>query len=369
MAIPVGRPHDVAEKVARVRSLLDRLHLKGILLRRHANVAWLTGGRDTYVTVTGDTSVAAALVTADRLFLLTNRIESPRMADEENLAAAGFEFVVGNWYEDMPAAADVAGGAVGVDGPFPDGVDIASTVAPLRYQLTDDDVTRYRWVGHASADALQKVARAVTPGITEHHIAGQLHGALAADALVPTCILVATDERVFRYRHPLPTGKRLDRYAMLVVGARRWGLHVSCTRLVYFGALPADLRRKAEATARIDATYITTTCPGTRISDIFRTAQDAYAGAGYPDEWQLHHQGGACGYEGRDYVGTPASKEIVVNNQAFAWNPSIAGAKSEDTVIVNEQGFEVLSLADGWPMWTFVLNNQACSRPVVLEIA
>jgi antitoxin VapB len=98
-------------------------------------------------------------------------------------------------------------------------------------------------------------------------------------------------------------------------------------------------------------------------------AQAAYAGAGYADEWQLHHQGGACGYEGRDYIGTPTCREVVANNQAFAWNPSISGAKSEDTVLVTDKGFEVLTLADGWPMWTFVLNNQACSRPVILEMS
>ena len=369
MSIPVGRPHEVAEKVARVRSLLDRLHLKGVLLRRHANVAWLTGGRDTYVTLTGETSVAHALVTADRLFLLTNRIEAPRMADEERLAEAGFEFVVGNWYEDMPGASGVAGGAIGVDGAFPDGQDIGAAITPLRYHLTGDEIVRYRWVGQAAADALQKVAKDITPGLTEQQIAGQLTGALTTGGLVATVILVATDERVVRYRHPLPTGKRLDRYAMLVVGARRWGLHASCTRLVYFGKCPADLHRKAEATARIDATFITNTRPGAVISDVFHTAQEAYAAAGHPDEWQLHHQGGACGYEGRDYVGTPTCREVVASDQAFAWNPSIAGAKSEDTVLVTDQGFEVLTLADGWPMWTFVLNNQACSRPVILEIS
>jgi antitoxin VapB len=366
MAIPVGRTEEVAEKVARVRSLLDRLKLKGIVLRRAVNVAWLTGGRHTHVTI-GEMAAASALVTPDRLYLLTNRIEAPRMTDEEHLAAAGFEFVVGEWYEANRAAADVAGGPVGVDGPSADGRNVAADIAPLRYSLTHDEIVRYRWLGQTTANVLQGVARALTPGLTEHQIAGRMTGGLVSEGLFPTCILVGTDERVFHYRHPLPTAHRLDRYAMLVVGARRWGLHISCTRLVYFGALPADLRRKAEWTARIDATYISTTRPGVRVSDVFRRAQEAYAAAGHPDEWTLHHQGGACGYEGRDYKGTPTCPEIVVNNQAFAWNPSIAGAKSEDTILVTDAGHEVLSQADDWPTMTFVLNNQACCRPAILE--
>ncbi len=38
----------------------------------------------------------------------------------------------------------------------------------------------------------------------------------------------------------------------------------SITRLVHFGLLPDEVRRKAEATARIDATSIAATRPGRR---------------------------------------------------------------------------------------------------------
>lgn len=368
MDIPVGRHEEVAAKATRLRALLDRLKLKGILLRRSTNVAWLTGGRETHVTLSSESGVAQALVTADRLFLFTNRIEAPRMEHEEGLRAAGFDFVVGNWYEPVKPADSVAGGPVGVDGASAEGQNVAGDVAALRYALTPDEIARYRWLGQATALALQKVAKAITPGLTEHQIAGRLSGELTAEGIVPTVVLIATDERIFRYRHPLPTGKRLDRYAMLVAGARRWGLHASSTRLVHFGTMPADLRKKAEATARIDATFITATRPGVRVADVFKRGQDAYAAAGYADEWQLHHQGGACGYEGRDYFGTPDSPHVVASSQAFAWNPSIAGTKSEDTILVTDQENEILTYADGWPTWTYLVNNQACLRPVVLEI-
>jgi antitoxin VapB len=313
--------------------------------------------------------VAWVLITAGKSFLLTNRIEAPRMEDEELLGAAGFEFVATNWYEREASAADIAGGPVGCDGPYGDTQNIANQIAPLRYQLVPDEVERYRWLGLAAGNAVQTVAKSLTPGLSEHEIAGRLGNALISGGIVPTVLLVAADERIFRYRHPLPTDKRLDRYAMLVIGARRWGLHASVTRLVHFGALSADLRRKAEATARVDATYITYTRPGARVADVFRRAQDAYAAAGYPDEWQLHHQGGACGYEGRDYKGVPGSQETVLSHQAFAWNPSIAGTKSEDTIVVSDDGFEVLTAAPGWPMLTFVVNNQAIRRPAILEVS
>ncbi|MDT8304742.1 MAG: hypothetical protein RRC07_02300 [Anaerolineae bacterium] len=34
--------------------------------------------------------------------------------------------------------------------------------------------------------------------------------------------------------------------------------------------------------------------------------------------------------------------------QVFAWNPSIAGTKSEDTILAGESGNEILTAMDGW---------------------
>jgi len=346
---------------------MARLGLRGVLLRRTASFSWFTGGRHNHVSVASETGVASILVTAERTFLLASRIEAPRMADEEELKSAGFEFVVGNWYEPPPSPTDLAGGPVGADGFYPDTRNIAADLARLRYSLTGDEIARYRWLGQAVGSTLQQVTASLTTGLTEDDIAGRLGGALLAQGIFPCVLLVATDERIFRYRHPIPTGKRLERYAMLVIGGRRWGLNVSCTRLVHFGPLPEDLRRKAEATARIDATLIAATRPGARIADIFHRAQEAYAASGHPDEWQLHHQGGACGYEGRDYRATPTSEEIVQNNQAFAWNPSITGSKSEDTIIVSNTGFEIISAAAGWPMLTVAVDGHMVERPAILE--
>jgi antitoxin VapB len=63
-------------------------------------------------------------------------------------------------------------------------------------------------------------------------------------------------------------------------------------------------------------------------------AQAAYAAQGFPGEECFHHQGGPTGYGEREWVATPAGNEVVTNNQAFAWNPSIRGGKVEDTVLL-----------------------------------
>ena len=67
---------------------------------------------------------------------------------------------------------------------------------------------------------------------------GRLCHALWKDRIDPITLMSAADERVFRFRHPIPTEKQIDRYLMVSVNARKWGLIVSLTRFVHFGECP-----------------------------------------------------------------------------------------------------------------------------------
>jgi Xaa-Pro aminopeptidase len=88
---------------------------------------------------------------------------------------------------------------------------------------------------------------------------------------------------------------------------------------------------------------------GGTASDVFTDVQAAYDRAGWPDEWQHHHQGGAAGYAGREWIATPTADDTVHTPMAYAWNPTVQGAKSEDTVLVTADGFEVLTATGDWP--------------------
>jgi antitoxin VapB len=215
---------------------------------------------------------------------------------------------------------------------------------------------------------MENAARAARPGMSEYEIgAGLVYEAekRGAQAIVN---LIATDERIFNFRHPLPTNKKMERYAMLVICGRKWGLAASVTRFVHFGRLPDEVRRKMEAVARVDATFIAATRPGKTLGEVFKRAVDAYAATGFADEWHLHHQGGTAGYEPREYVATPDSTDRVLVGQAYAWNPSITGAKSEDTILVGENGNDVLTAMPGWPTLSVTVDGQTIARPAVLEV-
>jgi antitoxin VapB len=166
----------------------------------------------------------------------------------------------------------------------------------------------------------------------------------------PSVALYAVDDRILKYKHAVPRGHRLKQYAMLNLCARKWGLVISITRFVYFGALPAELAARFKSAAQVNAALLRATRAGAKSADLFRIAQAAYTAEGYPGEEKFHHQGGPTGYGEREWVATPNGAETVVENQAFAWNPSILGGKTEDTVLLHNGEIEYLTATPDLPV-------------------
>lgn len=352
-----NRTDEFAVKRARIGQLIEQRGLKGLLLMRSANWSWATCGREANIATNSESAVAALLFTPERDYLLANRIEMPRMLGEELRGADGnlvlpFESVEYAWYEQDRLdvlATELAGGPWGADVKLQGAQNLADDVAALRWDLLPAEQERFRALGRATGTAIEAAARAIEPGMTEHEIAGVLANETFRQGAFPVVTLVATDERTHTFRHPPATAKRLERYALLVICARQYGLVTSSTRLVHFGAVPDELLRRAAACARVDNAVHAATRPGRTLGEVFSDLEQAYAAEGFAGEWRDHHQGGMAGYENREVLGTPAATTVVRAGQAYAWNPSIAGVKSEDTIIIGEVGYEVITVTGDWP--------------------
>ncbi|OGO26733.1 MAG: hypothetical protein A2W33_00095 [Chloroflexi bacterium RBG_16_52_11] len=290
------------------------------------------------------------------------------MEKEEKLVEQGWELRVSGWDAEKELLAELTSGMkIGADGSLPGAVDLSTEIAWLRSQLTGEENQRFRALSYLCAEGMKEAIEAVRPGMTEYQLAGLLSHAVESRGVQAIVNLIGTDERIFAYRHPLPTDKALQRYAMLVLCGRKWGLVCSLTRLIHFGALPAEVRHKAEAVAQVDAAMIAATRPGRTLGEVFGQARAVYTAAGFPDEWQRHHQGGVAGYEPREFTATPSSTQPILNGQVFAWNPSITGVKSEDTILVGEQANEVLTNMADWPAIEVPIGSQLIKRPAILE--
>jgi len=257
-----------------------------------------------------------------------------------------FEVIEHPWYGDEAAAIrEVVGDApLGTDFSLEGSLDVSSEVAPLRYALDADALERYRKVGADAAAAVAEVADSLEPGMSEYEAAASLAAACRRRGLFSSVLLAAADDRIARYRHPIPHGAHIDRRVMLVVSAERGGLYANITRMVHFEKPDAELEQRQEACEVIlGRMREEATRPGRTLADAFADCRRFYAEAGFPDEWMLHHQGGMTGYASREIIATPQTHQEIRVGQAFAWNPSVTGAKAEETFVLSEGGPEVIT--------------------------
>lgn len=350
---------EIEEKLERLLRLMADEGLAGILINSQPNFAWLTAGGTNGIDLSREPGAGTLLVGRDgRRFVLANRIELARLMSEQ-LHGQEYEPVDYAW-EDEKAnpslLADLARSLV--PDQLPLGSDLAlgstirlvdATIARARYKLTAAEIDRFRALGKEAGEAIGKMARSLTPGLTEREVARLANSALANIGAESIVTLVAADDRLRRFRHPTPTDLRWENTLMIVVCARRGGLIASLTRIVCAGSVPDDLRKRTQATAEVNAKLLAATRPGVSGADLYEVAARAYSDAGFRGEEHLHHQGGAAGYRTRDWVAHPACKEVVYDSQAFAWNPSITGSKVEETCIASEDGIEIITTTTGWP--------------------
>ena len=341
--------------------------LNGLLLKRNENIAWLTGGAvELRVLTPNETGVASLLVTADGgRYYLTTENEAPRLHDEE-FGALDFEPVLFPWYADGTdeRALSLSRDEVASDTQIPGFA--RAHLYPLRASLQETEIERFRWLGATAAAAVTEVLQSLEPGITEFEMEAQVAEALLRRGILPSVYLMAVDDRILKYKHAVARGRALEKYAMLNLCARKWGLTVSITRFAHFGALPGDLANRFAAAAQVNAALLDATREGAASSDLFVIARDAYAREGFPGDEQLHHQGGATGYWEREWVATPEGTETVVNNQAFAWNPSIRGGKVEDTVLLRNGQIELLTPTPDLPTLSSSANGNSYPASGVL---
>lgn len=342
-------------------------HLAGVLIRRNENVAWVTGGAvELRVLTPGETGVASILVTAEgKRYYFTTENEAPRLHDEE-FGALDFEPVTFPWYADetLDEATRLAAGPLASDTPLSGTA--PANLYPLRQSLSESEIARYRWLGAETAAATVESLHAVEPGLSEYDLEAMTAANLLRRGILPSVYLYAVDDRIYKYKHAVARGRRLEKYGMLNLCSRKWGLAISITRFVHFGALPDELAARFQAAAHVNAALLDATRVGATSAALFRVAQEAYCTAGYPGEERYHHQGGATGYGEREWVATPKGTEVVVNNQAFAWNPSIRGGKAEDTVILRDGKFEWLTATPELPVIEAVANGMTYPAAGVL---
>lgn len=320
------------DRLAVLRSLLSEHGALGVLLRTRASFAWLTLGGLNHVVVGSESGAVPLLVTADGAWALAPLNEAGRIADEE---VAGLPLEVRPVPWEDPGAIPAERMALAGDGVLAE-EDLGYDLVDMRSQLIAVEHERMRALARDIAATLDRLLTDVRPGDTEHDIAGRVGGELLSMGIRVPVLLVAADDRIERYRHPIPTDRAVGRRLMAVAVGERWGLHAAVTRIVDLEPSSEALRRRAAATGEVLEAMRAATRPGATLDAVLGAARATYESTGFADEWRLHHQGGTIGYAPRERIATPGDRTELRPGMAVAWNPSVTGTKLEATMIVTE---------------------------------
>lgn len=362
---------EIQEKLRRLRTVMENRNLQALLLKRHVNFSWLTAGGTNVLCMAQDGGVSSILVTHDKSYVIASNIEVPRMREEEKVTEKGFEIVEYSWYEgdEMKVVQEICGqGRIGCDMPFEGAQNIASEINRCRYQLLEPEKERYLWLGREVSWLLEEVLCSVHPGLLESEIAAGIAFKLWEKRIEPIGFQVAADERAYQFRHPVAFQNPVRKLLLASVMARYAGLVTTVTRMVHFGTPSQEFLKQYRDNVRIECEMIALSKPGNPALLPLKRAVELYEQFGYQGEWKYHHQGGAMGYLPRDYRVDFNCKEIILENQAFCWNPSIAGTKSEDGFIATSSGPLFITYPVRFPVLSVEVSGFSFKRPDLLVL-
>jgi len=355
-------------KLSRIRTYMKRSGLTGVVLARKDNFSWLSCGGNNRVVVPAQEGVGALVVTMDRLYLVAQVMDGQRLLDEE-LAGIEPEYVPLRWYEGpiIQKALALAGSAPAADVPADGAREALSDIYALHYPLTENEISKLRWLGRTVDEILTRTANMIQPGMVDYEVEAMLLGQFASRNIQCDVLLVGTDERIAKYRHPSPAGAKLGKYVLLHPAARFEGLHANVTRSIYFGdALPEKIERPYRAVMDIEAACIASCVAGRRWSDILEMQKSMLAERGYEEEWRGHFPGGRTGYSVCEADFSLNPEKCIADREAYDWFITVTGAKVEELSLYSGGRHEVLSAAGNWPVRKYEINGEVIELPDML---
>jgi Xaa-Pro aminopeptidase len=359
--------HEVSTKLEFIRQTLKETDAQGVHLSGTDWFAWVTGGASNTVLLTAETGIASVLVTPEDAWVLTDEIEAQRLQDEE--LPDNFKLHISPWADTSARQSfiyDATGnGTVLSDRPNENEKPLPTSLQQYKRVMSKGELERYREVGRKASEAMTEVLLAAKHTWTEYQLAGAGAEALWARGLHPALTLVAGERRLPLYRHATPTDDPIGVKAMMVFCARGYGLYANLTRFVSFGTIPDKENELHLRCREIESVALNTCKPGTSLNEVYKALAEAYQEHGFPNAIREHHQGGTTGYLAREIVANPNTTDTLTENMAIAWNPSLAGAKIEDTFVILSDGkLENLTYDANFPC----IEVEGRLRPIVLEV-
>ena len=358
---------EIQEKERRVRRLLSRLGYDSVLLTRRENFSWMSCGGRAVTSNVVHSSPVFLLVTPEKKYAIGLNMDLPRTWDEE-LTDQGFEPISLPTFGKSPlqAAMELTKGRLAADDAFPGLVNIEQHILSIHEPFTQQEVERYKSVAAESSGIIRELAEWVEPGMSERHVLAHMWGLYVEHNFDGDCMFVVSDDRIKQYRHAIPGYKKIEKVVILAPAVFKAGLHVQISRMVAFGEPPAETLRRFHDMAFLQVVMVGSTKPGVRLNSLLKLCLDQFDKLGYPEEKTNHVHGGPTGYRVSYPERCLDEDETVRPNMAFSWYLTVSGAKTEETLLVNDLGAEIISLSNNWPTINMAYEGANIAIPDLL---
>ena len=354
----IGERTDAAR--SNVKTLRAQFSDRPLVLTTPGGVNWITGGLSDPVDVTASSDPVWAIESTNGRALITSAIEAPRLRGDFDLDALGWDVVTVPWYDaGAPLLAAASFSGVSPEELLSDteafGSNVTTDIVRARLALSEPEREDLRDLGADAARALEAGIASWQPGVTsDFDVAAVVSRELERRGAKAVCLIVGGDARLRTFRHPLAIGAVLHDAVMAVVVARRGGLHVAATRV----AVAHDDDPLLALSAKLEPVHLAVmnaTRPGYTWGDAVEALAKGYENIGEPGAWREHFQGGPIAFEQREFELAPPMTDSPFwglecrANTAVAWNPSLrGGAKIEETYLVGNDGFELITNSGVW---------------------
>ncbi|MHB8277797.1 MAG: aminopeptidase P family N-terminal domain-containing protein [Candidatus Humimicrobiaceae bacterium] len=357
-------------KKQRLLKSIENKNIEAALISKQSNFLWLTCGKRNDVLKNDNNSLVYLLITKEEDYLIATNSDGDRVIQEE-LLNLNFNKIIYKWdCEDVFDAIKKLGIKKIIGGDFNDYriTNIEDLLINLRVSLTCHEVGRTVQFCKRYTKILTEFCLELKPEIMECEIAASLNYRLLMDNIKATVLMVGSDDRIFKFRHPVATNKIINKYLLISTVVEEDGINISVSRSVYFGKAPRNLHRKQYLVNFIDATYCNYSISGRNLKELYIKGKETYSKMNLLDEWDKHTQGGIVGYTPREIEIKENANYILNNNNLISFNPTITGVKTEDVVLIENNISKQLTIDKNWPYEEITTDKSTYLKPKILEI-
>jgi Xaa-Pro aminopeptidase len=228
---------------------------------------------------------------------------------------------------------------------------IGPVVDRLRMVKSDDEIARIRRSVLTNSEAFEKATRSIRPGARESAIAAELEYQMrrlgAEKAAFETIVAIGSRSAL---PHAQPTARKLanDELLLIDMGACQDGYMSDMTRVLFLGKPGRRVRAMYNAVLKAQLAAIDAVRPGVTAAHVDGAARRVLTTEGLGKEF-VHSTGHGLGLEihegprlGRRDK-TKLEPGMVITIEPGAYIRDFGGIRIEDTVLVTNNGCEVLT--------------------------